>query len=72
MHLKSQTVLRIVIFVTSRQPNAATGSILRRINLAEFATSLEIKALTQDVVRMRRTSLGSEAIVSLQFVNMHG
>lgn len=51
-------------------PHVATGSILRRINLAEFATSSKIEALTEELVRMRQTSPGSKAIVFSQFVNM--
>jgi len=51
-------------------PHVATGSILRRINLAEFATSTKIEALTEELVRMRQTSPGSKAIVFSQFVNM--
>eukprot|EP00814_Leptocylindrus_danicus_P006691 CAMPEP_0116048970 /NCGR_PEP_ID=MMETSP0321-20121206/29902_1 /TAXON_ID=163516 /ORGANISM="Leptocylindrus danicus var. danicus, Strain B650" /LENGTH=820 /DNA_ID=CAMNT_0003531339 /DNA_START=44 /DNA_END=2506 /DNA_ORIENTATION=+ len=47
-----------------------SGSILRRINLAEFATSTKIEALTEELVQMRRTSPGSKAIVFSQFVNM--
>lgn len=47
-----------------------SGSILRRINLAEFATSTKIEALTEELVEMRRTSPGSKAIVFSQFVNM--
>jgi len=47
-----------------------TGSILRRINLAEFATSTKIEALTEELVQMRQTSPGSKAIVFSQFVNM--
>jgi len=50
--------------------HVATGSILRRINLAEFATSSKIEALTRELVLMRRTSPGSKAIVFSQFVNM--
>jgi len=51
-------------------PHVATGSILRRINLAEFATSSKIEALTRELVLMRQTSPGSKAIVFSQFVNM--
>lgn len=51
-------------------PNVATGSILRRINLAEFATSSKIEALIEELVSMRKTSPGSKAIVFSQFVNM--
>ena len=51
-------------------PHVATGSILRRINLADFATSSKIEALTQELVQMRRLSPGSKAIVFSQFVNM--
>lgn len=50
--------------------NVATGSILRRINLAEYATSSKIEALVEELVRMRETSPGSKAIVFSQFVNM--
>jgi len=50
--------------------NVATGSILRRINLAEFATSSKIEALVEELVQMRETSPGSKAIVFSQFVNM--
>ena len=50
--------------------HVATGSILRRIDLAEFATSSKIEALTRELVIMRRTSPGSKAIVFSQFVNM--
>jgi len=51
-------------------PHVATGSILRRINLTEFATSTKIEALTQELVKMRQSSPGSKAIVFSQFVNM--
>lgn len=50
--------------------HVATGSILRRINLADFATSSKIEALTRELVLMRQTSPGSKAIVFSQFVNM--
>ncbi|KAL7436913.1 hypothetical protein ACHAXH_003095 [Discostella pseudostelligera] len=50
--------------------HVATGSILRRINLAEFATSSKIEALTRELVIMRQISPGSKAIVFSQFVNM--
>lgn len=50
--------------------HVATGSILRRIDLAEFATSSKIEALTRELVLMRQTSPGSKAIVFSQFVNM--
>jgi DNA repair protein RAD16 len=50
--------------------HVATGSILRRINLAEFATSSKIEALTRELVMMRQQSPGSKAIVFSQFVNM--
>ena len=51
-------------------PHVATGSILRRINLAEFATSSKIEALVQELCQMRQMSPGSKAIVFSQFVNM--
>ena len=47
-----------------------SGSILRRINLAEFATSTKIEALTEELIQMRNSSPGSKAIVFSQFVNM--
>ncbi|KAL7554732.1 hypothetical protein ACHAWF_018559 [Thalassiosira exigua] len=50
--------------------HVATGSVLRRINLANFATSSKIEALTRELVMMRQTSPGSKAIVFSQFVNM--
>ena len=43
---------------------------MRRINLAEFATSSKIEALTRELVMMRQISPGSKAIVFSQFVNM--
>lgn len=51
-------------------PNVPSGSILRRINLAEYATSTKIEALVEELVQMRETSPGSKAIVFSQFVNM--
>lgn len=50
--------------------HVATGSILRRINLAEFSTSSKIEVLTEELVQMRKESPGSKAIVFSQFVNM--
>ncbi|CAB9496901.1 regulator of chromatin subfamily A member 3-like 1 [Seminavis robusta] len=47
-----------------------TGSVLRRINLAEFATSTKIEALVQELVQMRKARPGSKALVFSQFVNM--
>jgi len=47
-----------------------SGSVLRRINLSEFATSSKIEALVEELVRMRKTSPGSKAIVFSQFVSM--
>jgi len=47
-----------------------TSSVLRRINLAEFATSSKIEALVEELVKMRHKSPGSKAIVFSQFVNM--
>ena len=49
---------------------SSQGSILRRIDLAKFATSSKIEALTQELVQMRKESPGSKAIVFSQFVNM--
>lgn len=50
--------------------HVTTGSILRRINLAEFATSTKIEALVQELVEMRKARPGSKALVFSQFVNM--
>ncbi|EEC47372.1 predicted protein [Phaeodactylum tricornutum CCAP 1055/1] len=47
-----------------------SGSILRRINLAEFATSSKIEVLVQELVAMRKGRPGSKALVFSQFVNM--
>lgn len=47
-----------------------TGSILRRINLAEFATSTKIEVLVQELIEMRKRRPGSKALVFSQFVNM--
>lgn len=51
-------------------PHVATGSILRRINLAEFATSTKIEVLVQELIEMRHKRPGSKALVFSQFVNM--
>lgn len=51
-------------------PHVATGSILRRINLAEFATSTKIEVLIQELIEMRKRRPGSKALVFSQFVNM--
>lgn len=50
--------------------HVSSGSILRRINLAEFATSTKVDALVQELVQMRRERPGSKALVFSQFVNM--
>ena len=50
--------------------HVATGSILRRINLAEFATSTQIEVLIQELIAMRQKRPGSKALVFSQFVNM--
>lgn len=50
--------------------HVATGSILRRINLAEFATSTKIEVLIQELLQMRKQRPGSKALVFSQFVNM--
>ena len=50
--------------------HVATGSILRRINLAEFATSTKIEVLIQELIEMRQKRPGSKALVFSQFVNM--
>lgn len=50
--------------------HVSSGSILRRINLAEFATSTKIEALVQELVQMRQQRPGSKALVFSQFVNM--
>lgn len=46
--------------------HVASGSILRRINLAEFATSTKIEALVQELVEMREERPGSKALVFSQ------
>lgn len=51
-------------------PHVSTGSILRRINLAEFATSTKIEVLIQELIEMRKQRPGSKALVFSQFVNM--
>lgn len=51
-------------------PHVQTGSILRRINLAEFATSTKIEVLVQELIEMRSQRPGSKALVFSQFVNM--
>ena len=56
--------------VLKELPHVATSSILRRINLAEFATSTKIEVLIQSLVEMRRERPGGKALVFSQFVNM--
>lgn len=51
-------------------PHVSTHSILRRINLAEFATSSKIEVLVQELIQMRTQHPGSKALVFSQFVNM--
>jgi DNA repair protein RAD16 len=50
--------------------HVASGSILRRINLAEFATSTKVETLVHELVQMRQERIGSKALVFSQFVNM--
>ena len=50
--------------------HVATGSILRRINLKDFATSSKIEVLIQELISMRKQRPGSKALVFSQFVNM--
>lgn len=50
--------------------HVSSGSILRRINLAEFATSTKVEALVQELIQMRQQRPGSKALVFSQFVNM--
>jgi hypothetical protein len=50
--------------------HVATGSILRRIPLGEFATSTKIEVLIQELIEMRQKRPGSKALVFSQFVNM--
>lgn len=69
MHAKKQSGTEFMPSL-KELPHVATGSILRRINLADFATSSKIEALTQELVQMRQKSPGSKAIVFSQFVNM--
>lgn len=48
--------------------HVSSGSILRRINLAEFATSTKIEALVQELVQMRQQRPGSKALVFSQVI----
>lgn len=50
--------------------HVASGSILRRIDLAEFSTSTKVESLVQELVQMRQERQGSKALVFSQFVNM--
>ena len=50
--------------------NVASGSILRRIDLAEFSTSTKIEALVEELYAMRRERSGSKALVFSQFTSM--
>ena len=50
--------------------HVSSGSILRRINLAEYSTSTKVEALVQELVQMRQERPGSKALVFSQFVNM--
>jgi len=67
---KKTQVSRVGLPSLKELPHVATGSILRRIDLTQFATSTKIEALTQELVQMRKRSPGSKAIVFSQFVNM--
>jgi DNA repair protein RAD16 len=51
-------------------PHVPTGSILRRINLADFTTSTKIEVLVQELIEMRQQRPGSKCLVFSQFVNM--
>lgn len=46
--------------------HVSTGSILHRIDLAQFSSSTKIEALTKELVEMRQSSPGSKAIVFSQ------
>eukprot|EP00531_Pseudo-nitzschia_arenysensis_P016971 CAMPEP_0116148846 /NCGR_PEP_ID=MMETSP0329-20121206/18598_1 /TAXON_ID=697910 /ORGANISM="Pseudo-nitzschia arenysensis, Strain B593" /LENGTH=1297 /DNA_ID=CAMNT_0003645053 /DNA_START=67 /DNA_END=3960 /DNA_ORIENTATION=+ len=50
--------------------NVASGSILRRINLAEFSTSTKLEALVEELYAMRKERQGSKALVFSQFTSM--
>ena len=50
--------------------HVSSGSILRRINLAEFATSTKIEVLVQELIEMRKKRPGSKALVFSQFTSM--
>ena len=50
--------------------NVASGSILRRINLAEFSTSTKLESLVEELYAMRRERQGSKALVFSQFTSM--
>lgn len=65
-----EQVSTVGVPVLKHLKHISQGSILRRIDLAKFATSSKIEALTQELVQMRKESPGSKAIVFSQFVNM--
>jgi len=50
--------------------NVASGSILKRINLAEFSTSTKIEKLVEELFEMREERPGSKALVFSQFTSM--
>ena len=50
--------------------NVASGSILRRINLAEFSTSTKLESLVEELYGMRKERPGSKALVFSQFTSM--
>jgi DNA repair protein RAD16 len=50
--------------------HVSSGSILRRINLAEYATSTKIEALVQELVQMRQERPGSKALVFSQVTSL--
>jgi len=50
--------------------NVASGSILRRIDLAQFSTSTKLESLVEELYAMRRERQGSKALVFSQFTSM--
>jgi SNF2 family DNA or RNA helicase len=61
---------KVVSSVCFEFDNYLTGSTLRRINLAEYATSLAISRRWQELIEMRQNRPDSKAFVFSQFVIM--
>ena len=63
------SLLGLGVGLKSSLGHIPNNSILKRINLAEFATSSKIEVLVRELMKMRSESPGSKAIVFSQFVN---